>query len=90
MAVLMMMRVNGVKKNMENNNKRKPRKYLQPGTDDEIREVPLWLLEDMIYCCVTTSGLYATDIEDIVKKIDNELWFRLDETSLRKKIEKYI
>ena len=28
---------------------------------------PLWLLEDIIYCCVTMSGLYATDREDIKK-----------------------
>ena len=82
--------MSGENKNMENKNKRKPRKYLQPVSDDETREVPLCLLEDMIYCCVTTSGLYATDREDLVKKIDDVLWFRLDETQLRKKIEEYI
>ena len=71
-------------------NHRNPRKYLEEASNDETREVPLWLLEDMIYCCVTTSGLYATDKADVVKKIDEKLWFRLDETQLRKKIEEYI
>ena len=48
MEKLRMMSVNGENKNMENKNKRTPRKYLRPVPDDEIREVTLWLLQDIL------------------------------------------
>ena len=48
MEKLRMMSVNGENKNMENKNKRTPRKYLRPVPDDETREVTLWLLQDIL------------------------------------------
>ena len=85
-----MMNVNGENKNMENKNKRKPRMYLQPVPDDETREVPLWLLEDMIYCCVTVSGVYATDRPDLLSDTDKEIHWYVNESPLREIIEGYI
>ena len=64
--------------------------YEAKKSKEETREVPLSLLKEMIYYLTTTNGLYATDREDIIKEINEELWFRLNETMLRKKIEEYI
>lgn len=84
------MSLSGEKKNMENNNIRSPRKYLEVVPNDETREIPLWLLEDMIYCCVTVSGIYATDRPDLLCDTDKKIHWYINETPLRKKIEEYI
>ena len=92
-----MMKENGVNKNMVNkktewtSNKRITKEeYDAIKSKEETREIPLSLLKEMIYYLTTTNGLYATDREDIIKEINTELWFRLNETMLRKKIEGYI
>ena len=82
--------MNGENKNMENNNDIKPHKYLEDTPDNGTVTLPCNLVEDIILELCICHGAYCTDREDIIKKMDDDLWFRLDESQIIHKIKEYI
>lgn len=80
--------------NIWNNEKplkhKKQRKYVLVEPDNGMVTIPRNLIDDIILELCICHGAYCTDREDIVKEIDNDLWFRMDESQIITKIKEYI
>ena len=82
--------VSGGNKNMENKNKRKPHKFLEDTPYNGTVTLPYNLVNDIILELSICHGAYCTDCEDVIKKMDGDLWFRMDESQIIDKIKKSI
>lgn len=52
--------------------------------------LPRNLVDDIIMELSICHGLYCTDREEVVKEINDDLWFRMDETQIIEEIRKHI
>lgn len=68
----------------------KPHKFLEDTPDNGTVTLPRNLVDDIILELSICHGAYCTDREDIVKKMDDDLWFRIDESQIIDKIKKCI
>ena len=68
----------------------RPHKYLSDEADNGMVAIPRNLVDDIILELSICHGAYCTDKEDIVKKLDNDLWFKMDESQIINKIKKFI
>ncbi len=68
----------------------KPHKFLEDTPDNGTVTLPRNLVDDIVLELSICHGAYCTDREDIVKKMDDDLWFRMDESQIIDKIRKCI
>ncbi|WP_455644838.1 hypothetical protein [Methanosphaera sp.] len=57
--------------------------------DDNIL-IPRILLESILHEFIWLHGLYTTDLEDIVKQMDKDVWFHIDNLDIINKIEEFL
>ena len=76
--------------NKEKSGEQQPHKYLSDEADNGMVAIPRNLVDDIILELSICHGAYCTDKEDIVKKLDNDLWFKMDESQIINKIKKFI